>query len=141
MVVIKKDADGAVAGVGDAVLFSGFFEDRDAVAVGAFVDIEQVCPEVRVITERRGYIEIGKSVSVDVDDGGARAPVTGTAYSSAVGDVFEAEMAPVEIELAGDHIAGEEDVGESVIIEVADANSTAIVDVGVIENIQTIVFG
>ena len=67
--------------------------------------------------------------------------MTGAAYSGAVGDVFEPEIAPVEIELAGDHIAGEEDVGESVIIEVADAHSAAIVYIGIVEDIQAIAFG
>ena len=46
------------------------------------------------------------------------------------GDVLEPHVSSVQVEAAGDHVAGEENVRQSVIVDVANGYSGAVVDIG-----------
>lgn len=49
-------------------------------------------------------------------------------------------MAFIEIEFAGDHIARKEDILQTVVIEIADADAAAVVNVDDVERVEGIVF-
>ena len=55
------------------------------------------------------------------------------------GNVFEVEVPPVQIQPAGDHIAGEKDIGQAVVVEVADADPAAVVDIDDIHRVEGVI--
>jgi hypothetical protein len=48
-------------------------------------------------------------------------------------------MASVEIEPAGDHIAGEKDIGQAVVVKVPDADPAAVVDIDDVQRIEAVI--
>jgi kynurenine formamidase len=50
------------------------------------------------------------------------------------------EMSPVQVKPAGDHIAREKNIRKAVVIEIADANPAAVIDVDDIQRVQGITF-
>jgi hypothetical protein len=74
-------------------------------------------------------VDIEPAVAVDVGHDGAGAPHAILAEAGFCGDIFEVEAAFVEIEFVLTHVGGEEDIGESVVVDVADGYAAAIVEV------------
>jgi hypothetical protein len=54
--------------------------------------------------------------------------------------IFEAHGAFVEVKLIGRHITGEIEVGQPIIVEVADADAAAIVNIRLVEDVERVVF-
>jgi hypothetical protein len=54
--------------------------------------------------------------------------------------VFETHGAFVEVKLIGRHITGKIEVCQPIVIEVADADTTAIVNIRLVEDVERVVF-
>ena len=56
-------------------------------------------------------------------------------------DVLEPHVACVEVEATRDHVAGQEDVRQAVVVDVGDRDAGAIVDVGIRQHVHGIADG
>ena len=124
-VVIEEHGVRGKAGIVDVVLRGGFGEGAIAV-----VDEQQIPALLRPRPGRSGHgdIDVEVTVVVDVDHGDAGRPAMGL-DARGLRDVLEPHVALIQVEAARDLIAGEEDVGEAVVVDVADRDAGAIVDV------------
>ena len=99
----------------------------------AVVDEEQV----RALCRRRALepgdrdVDVEEAVVVDVHHADARGPSFGS-DPGALGDVLEAHLTLVQVESARDHVAGEVEIRQPVVVDVAhtDAGTVVQVDVG-----------
>src|SRR6266849_1809798 len=87
---------------------------------------------------RHRDINVEVAVVVDVDHGDTGRPTVGL-DARGLRDVLEPHVALVPVEAARDLIAGEENVGESVVVDVADRDAGAIVDVRHGQRIERVV--
>jgi hypothetical protein len=74
-------------------------------------------------------IDVEPAVIIDVDECNAGAPHAILFQAGLCCDVFELEVAFVQIEFVIAHIGSEQYVGESIIIEIADGYAAAVVKV------------
>ena len=133
-VIVEKCRLRREVGVGDAELCGGLGERPVAV-----VDEQQICPicRFRPLGPGDGYVDVEKPVVVDVDHRDARRPPIRLDARS-LGDVLEAKVTLVPIEATRDHVAGEENVRQSVVIDVADGDARAVIHIDVGLQIQRI---
>jgi hypothetical protein len=126
-VVVEEDGLRREAGVGDSVLRRCFREGSIPV-----VDEEQVGARLRggPRRSRQGGVDVEVAVVVDVHHRDPGDPPVGR-DPRLFGHVLEPHVALVEVQATRDHVAGEEEVGEPVVVHVADGDAGAIVDVGV----------
>jgi hypothetical protein len=80
-------------------------------------------------------IDIEPSIVIDIYEYHACAPHAVLVEAGLVGDVLEVKVAFVEIKLIRSHVGGEEDVGETVVVDVPEADATAVVEVAEEETI------
>ena len=101
------------------------------------VDEEQIRARLRrgPRRSRHGDVDVEVAVAVDVDHRDAGGPPIGP-DPRARGHVLEPHVALVEVQATRDHVAGEVQVGEPVVVDVADGDAGAVVDVGVGLNVE-----
>src|SRR6185436_14578090 len=100
---------------------------RNAVLVRTLVDVEQVLSHIGIEQNGCANINILQTIVVDINDRGAAAPSALTIHSSSIGNVFKFEIALVEIELVGNHVPGEIDILEAVVIKVTKSQPGPVV--------------
>ncbi len=123
-VVVEKSDLGGIGGDVEAV-FGGFFGKGTVVVI----DIEFI-PSVAVAhVARVADVDIEPAVAIDVDHGNAGAPHAILAEACFVGDIFEMEVSLIQVELTRAHIGGEEDIGQAVVIDVADGYAAAVIEI------------
>ncbi len=93
------------------------------------INIQLVFPVTRRHMTGIADVDVEPSVVVDVDKSNAGAPHAILLQAGLRRDVFELEVAFVQVELAVAHIGSEQYVGESVIIEIADGYAAAVVEI------------
>ena len=130
-VVVEEGGLGGVALVGEAV-FSGFLGEGKVTVV----DEEQVFSSGGHGVGGAADIDIEFTVAVNVDHSGAGAPAFLAGYAAFFGNVFEGEIPFVEEEAVVDHVAGEEDIGQAVVIDVADGYAAAVVEINIVEDVE-----
>jgi hypothetical protein len=86
-----------------------------------------------------GDIDIQKTIIIDIHDTYARAPLCRLQARDGR-DILEYQRAFIDIEPAADHAAAKEQVGQSVIIEIAHTHARAVVHVFVHEHVERIAF-
>ena len=82
-------------------------------------------------------IDIEPAVVIDVGEYDAGAPHAVLFESGFAGDVFEFPVAFIEKEFVVAHVGREEDIGEAVVVDVADGYAAAVVEVA---EEETVVF-
>src|SRR5438874_2714437 len=55
-----------------------------------------------------------------------------------LGDVFESHVAVVEVQATRNHVAGEKDVGKTIVIDVADGDAGSVVDIRIRQHVDGI---
>jgi len=80
--------------------------------------------------------DIQPAVVVDIDHNHASAPGVGVGYAGFICNVFEFEIAFVKIEFITTHIGREVNIGQSVVVDIADGTAGAVVKISVTENIE-----
>ena len=136
-VVIEEHGVGGETRIGDAVACRGLGER--AVAV---IDEQQVGPVLSfgALGPGDGDVDVQIPVVIDVHHGGAGGPpVRGDPRR--LRDVFEPHAARVPVQPARDHVAAEENVRQSVVIDVSDRYARAVVYVGLGLHVHGIVGG
>jgi len=83
----------------------------------------------RLHMARIADVDIEPAVVVDVHEHGAGAPHAVLCEAGMGGNVFEMKVAFIEIELIVTHIGCKEDVGEAIVIEIANGNAAAVVEI------------
>ena len=132
-VVVEEHGVGVVAGIGDAESPCLFYEPGRAVLVRTLVDEQQVAALRRNGAAHR-EIEIRQPVLIDIHHGDAADPHVG-ADTRGLGDVLETEMPPVQVQAARDHVAGEVDIRQPVVVHVGDRHAAAVVQVVEIDDV------
>ena len=85
------------------------------------------------------YIDIEKSIAVDIGHGNARAPVGGTGHTGFGRNVFENKISLVEVEFVIPlAVGGKIDIGQAIVVDVAGGHSAAIVVIQVVQDIEHI---
>ncbi len=125
---------GGKAGVSDAVLRGSFRECAIPV-----VDEQEIRPVSRFGPHGPGHrdIDVQIPIVVDVHHGGAGRPPL-RCDAGAASDVIEAHRTSVQVEPARDHIAGEEDIRQAIVVDVAHGDPGAVVNVGVGLHVQRV---
>ena len=132
-VVVEEHGVRVVAGIGDAEPPCLLHESGRAVPVRTLVDEQQVAAVRRVGAAYR-EIEVRQPVLVDVHHGHAADPHMGR-HAGGLGDVLEAEMPPVQVQAARDHVAGEVDIRQPVFVHVRDRHAAAVVQIVEIDDV------
>src|SRR5579863_89591 len=95
----------------------------NAIAVDAGADEQLVVGRGQTIQlADAAYIDIEKSVIIDIHNGDARRPCAVVWYLGFVGDVFEMQVAGIEVKLVLALVSCKEQIDAAVIIEIAGAN-------------------
>src|SRR5687768_2722523 len=84
-------------------------------------------------------IDIKPSVAVDVNHHHSGAPLLLFGYTRLVGDIFKLPISFIKVKFVAAHVCREENVGQSIVINVANGNASAIIEITVAEYIE--VFG
>src|SRR6266852_2839687 len=136
-IVIKKHGVGSEDGIGDSVARRLFGESPVLV-----VYEEEICPLLRLrpLGAGHGDIDVQVPVVVDVHHRSASGPSAG-ADARSLGDVLELEVPFVPVQATRDHVSGKEDVRQSIIIDVTDRHTGAVVHVDIGLNIERVVGG
>ncbi|MEY3367557.1 MAG: hypothetical protein RI973_712 [Bacteroidota bacterium] len=134
-VIVEKRSLGAVAGIGQAHF--GRFVGEGAVAV---VDVKCVGALGLFVGAGEAEIDVQPAIAVDVHHGDAGGPFALGVDAGLPGGVFELKVAAVEVEPGLGHIGGKEDIGEAVVVHVADADAGAVVEVFEGEDVERLVF-
>src|SRR5262249_29118765 len=116
-------------------------EVRNAVAVISLVDIKDIPPLKGVAGNGVADVDIGQPVVVDIDNRYAPRPSPKAFGSGFAGDIFESEMATIQIERGGNSVPAKKDIGQPVVVEVPDTDTAAIVHVDHIQRIHGIILG
>jgi hypothetical protein len=74
-------------------------------------------------------VDIEPAVIVDIDENRAGTPHAILLEPRFGGDVFELEITFIEIEFIGAHVGRKEDVGETIVIDIADGDPAAVIEV------------
>src|SRR6185437_6707188 len=130
-VVVEEGGLGGEAFVVEAV-FVGFFGE----GVVSIIDVKEVCSLGGVGVGRAADIDVEVAVAVDIDHGGAGAPALCSRDAAFFRDVFEGAVAFVEEQAIVDHVAGQEDIGQAVVVDIADGYSAAVVEIDIIEDVE-----
>jgi hypothetical protein len=123
-VIVEEGDLGSIGGDVEAIFGGGLGEG--AVVV---IDIEFVASVAVAHMAGVTDIDVEPAVVVDVYHGDPGAPHTILAEAGFVGDIFELEVALVEVQLIAAHIGGEEDIGEPVVVDIADGYAAAVVKI------------
>ena len=136
-VVVQESRVRAEAGVGNAVLRSRFREGAITV-----VDEQQIRPIRRLgpLGAGHGNVNIQIPVAVDVHHGHAGDPSLG-GDACGLGDVLKSHVPLVQVQSTRDHVAGKEDVRQSVVIDVTHSDPGAVVHIDVSQHIECVTGG
>ena len=105
------------------------------------VDVQEVSAISRVLVRTAAAdIDIEPAVVVQVDHVHPRTPSCWR-YAGSLGDLFKLEFALVEIDFRRTGITGEDQIVESVVIQVAGCNSATVVSVVVYQLVHAVAFG
>src|SRR5262249_11017236 len=134
LVVIQEDGVCGEAGVSDTVFRGGFREGSIAV-----VDEQLVRALFRLGALAAGHGDVDVEVPVAVyvghrSSGRPRARLD----AGSLGDVVEPHVPFVQVQAARDHVAGEKDVRQAVVIDVPHGDAGAIVDVDVVLDVYRV---
>src|SRR5207247_2492088 len=80
------------------------------------------------------------AVVVDIHHRHTTGPSVG-ADSCLLGDVLEPHVSFVQVQAARDHVAGKEDVGEPIVVDITYSYPGAVIDIDVGLNIQGVISG
>jgi hypothetical protein len=110
---------------------------RGAVGEGTItvVDVEDVAAVHGEVVHRR-HVDVEPPIAIDVGHGDAARPARRAGYPCALGDVLELVVALVEIQPVGTEIRSEIKVRQPVTINVPRRDSTAVVVVEVVEDVE-----
>ena len=123
-VIVKKGDLRGIGGDIEAVLMRGF--RKGAVVV---IDVKFVAPPAVAHVAGIADVDIQPAVVVDVDEDCAGAPHAVLVEARLRGNVFKMEIAFIEIEFVASHVRREENIREAVVVDVADGNPAAVVEV------------
>jgi len=118
LIIIEKCCLGGVSFVGQPV-FRSFFGKAEI----AVIDEEQVPSPGRIPVRRAADINIHFAVAVDIHHGRAGAPAFLRGNAALLRDVFKPGIAFIEEETVVHHIAGEQDIGQPIVIDVPDGHA------------------
>ena len=95
----------------------------------------------RIFIDGIADIDIHQAVIIYINNRNASCPSAHTFYAGFFGNIFKFEIAFIEIQFAGHHIAGEINILQAIIIKISDANSAAIVNIDNSQRVDRIIFG
>jgi hypothetical protein len=123
-VVVEEGDLGGIGGDIQAIFGGGL--GKSAVVV---IDIEFVLSVAVAHMAGITDIDVEPAVIIDIYHGDAGAPHAILSEAGFIGDILELEVAFVEVELIAAHVGGEEDIGESVVVDIADGYAAAVVKI------------
>src|SRR5207248_3296070 len=137
LVVVEEGGVGSEAGVGDSVLRRRLGECSILV-----IDEKEICPVLRLRPGGTGDrdVDVEVAIVVYIDHRHAGRPSVG-GDARGLSDVLEAHSAFVEIQAAGDHVAGEENIRQAIVVDVAHPNARSVVHVDVGLDVQRVAGG
>ena len=106
----------------------------------AIVHVEHVASPHGEIAHA-GHVQVEPAIAVDIGHRDARGPSAAAAHPRALGHVLERVIPFVEIEPVGAAVRGEIQVGQPVAVHVARSNSTPVIEVEIVENVERGVLG
>ena len=119
-------------------------ESRLPAAVGeraiAVVHVQHIATVHRQITHRR-HINVDESIAIHVGHRHTRLPSFGPANFRAVGDILERVVPFVQIQRVPTNVRREVQILETVVVDIADRDTTTVVVVQVVENVEVRRFG
>jgi len=124
VVIVEKRYLGSIGRDIQAIFCSGFC--KGAILI---IDVELVSPVTVLHVAGVAYIDIQPAVVIDVHKHGACAPHAVLREARSGGDVLKFEISFIQVDPVLTHIGGEEDIRQTVVIEVADGYAAAIVEV------------
>ncbi len=123
-VIVKKGHLSGVSGYAKAVSIGCLCEGEIMV-----IDVELILSIAIGHMTGVADIDVQPAVVIDVYEYYSCAPHAVLTEAGFAGDIFELEIAFIEIELIAGHVGGEEDIGEAVVVDVADGYAAAVVEV------------
>ena len=134
-VVVEEERLGRVSNVLEPVLPGAIGEGSVAV-----VDVEDIATVLAKVVDA-GDVDVDQPVAVDVGHGDAGLPTYGIRHPCFFGDVLEAVVPKIAIELVGTEVGGEVEIGEPVAVDVTDRDAGAVVVVQVVEDVEVGLLG
>ena len=138
---------GGVGGIGQAVFGRLFGESPlpgsliSPLEGAAIIDIQFIPPEFLRVIAGISEVKVEPAIGVDVDEVDAGIPAIGAAgHAGFFSDVFELQVAFIQIEFVWRHIAGKVQVGQAVVVDVSHGYSSAIVEIFIRQHIEFLCF-
>lgn len=104
-------------------------EARNAILVGALVDVELVAPIRGTELSSVADVDVEETVPVEIHHGDAGRPALVIADARLVGDILELQVVLVQVQSIRAHIGGEVQVRPPVIVHVSHAHTASVVEV------------
>ena len=134
-VVVEEEGLGGSADVVEPVFLRAVGEGPVAV-----VDVEHIVPVHREIADG-GHVDVDPPVPVDIGHRDAGLPALGIRHARLLGHVLEPVVPLVQVKPIGPPVRGEVEIGQAVVVHVADGHAAAVVVVQVVEDVERRVFG
>jgi hypothetical protein len=111
MIVVEKSGHGGMTIGVQSILRRHLPEVWNAVRIVPLVDIQKVLPSFGIFIDGGAYIEIGPAIVIDIHDGYPLAPFSGPVHTGRRRYIFKPETSLVQVQLIGDQVAREINIG------------------------------
>src|SRR5882757_5935922 len=140
VIIIEKTGHGRLHMNIQPVFGCHVLKMRNAFFIDTLVDIQYVPPPQRICIDGITDIDIHKPVVVYIDYGHAPGPSARSVHARLIRYVLEMKPTLIKIQPAGHPVAGKVNIGQSIIIEISDADPSSIINIHDIEWVNRIVF-
>ncbi len=134
MVIVEKSSLRGKALKGEPIRFRFVGEGQIAV-----VDEDLVRAIELLVTSHSAHEDVEIAVAVDIGHGYACRPVSGACDAGPFRDVFKSKVALVQVQFVGCLVRSKVDIGEPVVVDVADSDATAIEKIQVFNDVEVVV--
>ena len=105
------------------------------------VDEQRVFGVQPLLIARIAHINVEPAIGIDVYHHDAGTPFIGFGNARRLGGICKTKAAFVDVQFVGTHVGGKNQVGQVVVVYVANGHTTAVVKIAVAKNVEIFVVG
>ena len=133
-VVVKEGRHGRLCGIIQAISGGLFFK-----GVVSLVDKQQVLSVLCIIFSGTAHIDIEPAIVVHVGHHSSGAP-SGRGQSCFGSNILKIPVSLIDIQAVADIVAGEEQIAETIVVDIACTDTSTVIEVLVLQHIALFIF-